>query len=120
MLWSSLVASQDVSGIAFIGYLLVYMLVYQLDELAIFLVSVFTLRKSKLEEKHGRILKLLGGMLMLTLAIVMLIDPTIMNNVVNTLWIFGAALGSAALVLLVHRVILPRFNIRFGTETKPE
>jgi drug/metabolite transporter superfamily protein YnfA len=55
---------------------LVYILVYLLDEAGIFLVAVFTLRSTKLEEKHGRVLKLIGGVLMLTLALVMLIDPT--------------------------------------------
>ena len=118
MLWSNLLAAQDITGLAFLGFLLVYMIVYQLDELGIFLVSVFTLRKTKLEEKHGRILKLMGGMLMLTLAFVMLIDPTIMNDIASSLWVFAVAFGLTAVVLLVHRVILPKFNIHFGTEKK--
>ncbi len=45
------------------------MFIYQLDEMAIFGTVVVTLKASKLEEKHGRILKLIGGTLMLTLAI---------------------------------------------------
>jgi len=116
VLWTNLLAAQNVSGLAFVGFLLVYMLIYQIDELGIFLVSVFTLRKSKLEEKHGRILKLLGGMLMLTLAVVMLVDPTLMNNVNSALLVFGIAFAVAGLVLLVHRVILPKFNIKIGSE----
>ncbi len=116
VLWTNLLAAQNVSGLAFVGFLLVYMLIYQIDELGIFLVSVFTLRKSKLEEKHGRILKLLGGMLMLTLAVVMLVDPTLMNNVNSALLVFGIAFAVAGVVLLVHRVILPKFNIKIGSE----
>jgi glutaredoxin len=116
MIWTNLLAVQEVTGFAFVGLLLVYMLVYQLDELGIFLVSVFTLRKTKMEEKYGRILKLLGGMLMLSLAVVMLVDPTMMNNVGSSLWVFGGAFGLTALVLLLHRVILPKFNIRLGSE----
>jgi hypothetical protein len=111
ILWTNLLISQEVTGWVFIGFLFVYMLVYQIDELGIFLVSVFTLRKTKLEEKHGRILKLLGGMLMLCLAVVMLIDPQLMNNVINALVIFGIAFGLTAVILLIHRVILPKLNI---------
>jgi len=111
ILWTNLLISQEVSGLVFIGFLLVYMLIYQIDELGIFLVSVFTLRKTKLEEKHGRILKLLGGMLMLSLAVVMLIDPQLMNNVINALVIFGIAFGLTAVILLIHRVILPKLSI---------
>ena len=32
----------------------------------------------------------------------------------------GVAFGAALLVLLVHRVILPRFGIYIGTELQPE
>lgn len=111
VLWTNLLTSQQVGGWAFLGLLLVYILVYQMDELGIFFVSVFTLRKTKLEEKHGRMLKLLGGMLMLALAFVMLIDPTIMNKMSNSLWVFGSAFGMTALVILFHRVIFPKLNI---------
>jgi len=111
VLWTNLLNSQNVTGLAFVALLFVYMLVYQIDELGIFLVSVLTLRKTKLEEKHGRALKLMGGMLMLALALVMLIDPTLMNHIGSSLLVFGAAFGIAGLVLLVHRVILPKFNI---------
>jgi glutaredoxin len=116
VLWTNLLNSQNVTGAAFLGLLLVYMFIYQIDELGIFLVSVFTLRKTRLEEKHGRLLKLLGGSLMLALALVMLIDPTIMNDVGTSLWVFAAAIGFAALVLLVHRVILPKFNVVIGSK----
>ncbi|MBW6467508.1 MAG: glutaredoxin [Brevefilum sp.] len=116
MIWTNLLAVQEVSGLAFLGLLLVYLLVYQVDEMGIFLVAMFTLRKSKMEEKYGRILKLLGGTLMLSLAVVMLVDPSLMNNIGSSLWVFGAAFVVTALVLLLHRVILPKFNIRLGSE----
>jgi len=112
MIWTNLLATYEVSGLAFLGFLLVYMLVYQLDEMGIFLTAVFTLRKSKMEEKYGRMLKLLGGMLMLSLAVVMLADPTLMNNLGRSLWVFGFAFGVTAIVLLVHQVIVPKFSRR--------
>ena len=112
VIWTNLLATHKVGGLAFLAFLLVYMLVYQLDELAIFFTAVFTLRKSKMEEKYGRILKLLGGMLMLALAVVMLIDPTLMNNIGSSLLVFGAAFGATGLILLVHRIIIPQVNRR--------
>ena len=116
VIWSNLLASQHVNALTFVLLLLVYMLVYLLDEMAIFLVAVFTLRSTKLEEKHGRVLKLIGGVLMLTLSGVMLVDPTLMNDITTTLIIFGIALILTALILLVHRVILPKFIIFIGSE----
>ncbi len=116
VLWTNLLASQGVTVLAFIVLLALYMLIYQIDELAIFLAAVFSLRASKLEEKHGRLLKLIGGMLMLTLATVMLINPNLMSRVGTALLIVLIAFGATALILLVHRTILPRFGVYMGTE----
>lgn len=116
VLWTNLLVTQKVAAGTFIALLALYMLIYQLDELGIFLAAVFSLRASKLEEKHGRILKLIGGMLMLTLAVVMLINPNLMNSLSSSLIIFGVAFGASLLVLSVHRAILPRLGIRIGTE----
>jgi len=118
VLWTNLLAAQGVDGGTFSLLLLLYMVIYQVDELAIFLVAVFTLRSNKLEEKHGRVLKLVGGTLMLALAGVMLVDPGLMSSVSSSLWIFAAAFGAAGLILLVHRRILPAFGIRIGTEER--
>lgn len=116
VVWSNLLNSLNVSPSTFGWLLLVYMLVYQIDEIVIFLVVVFTLRASKFEEKQGRVLKLFGGTLMLSLSAVMLINPDVMNNLSSSLLVFGVAIMLSLLVLLVHRVILPRFGINIGTE----
>lgn len=116
VLWTNLVAAQEVTTITFIVLLLLYMLIYQLDEIGIFLVATFTLKSTKLEEKHGRILKLIGGVLMLTLAVVMLVNPSLMSDVGKSLVVFAIAFGVTILVLLLHRVVLPRLGIYIGTE----
>jgi hypothetical protein len=92
--------------------------IYQLDELGIFLVAVFSLKASRLEEKQGRILKLIGGVLMLTLAVVMIANPTAMNNLASSLVIFGVAFAITLLILLFHRKILPAFGIWIGSEAR--
>lgn len=119
VLWTNLVAAQQVTTLTFVGLLVLYMLIYQLDELVIFASAVYTLRASRLEEKHGRILKLIGGVLMLTLAAVMVINPALMNNLSSSLLIFGIAFAVAGLVLLLHRRILPSFGIWIGSEKHP-
>ena len=119
VIWTNLLITQQATAVTFVLLLLLYMVIYQIDELVIFLVAVFTLKASKLEEKHGRILKLIGGILMLMLAIVMLIHPAWMNQVSSSLIVFGLAFGATGFVLLVHRKLLPHFGIRIGTELSP-
>lgn len=116
VLWSNLLVSQKVPALTFVALLLVYLLIYQLDELGIFLAAVFSMRASKLEEKHGRILKLIGGVLMLALALVMLINPNVMNQLSSSMIVFGAAFAGTLFILLLHRVILPAFGIYIGSE----
>lgn len=116
VLWTNMLTANQVGKLEFSLLLVVYMFIYQLDELVIFLAAVFTLKATRMQEKYGRILKLLGGVLMLTLAVVMIINPALMNTLANSLIIFGAAFVGAILILLLHRRILPHFGIRIGTE----
>ena len=116
VLWTNLVSAQQVTTITFVMLLVLYMIIYQLDELGIFLVATFTLKSSRLEERHGRILKLIGGVLMLTLAIVMLVNPELMSDIGKSLVVFAIAFGVTLLILLVHRVILPKMGVHVGTE----
>lgn len=116
VMWTNLLNAQNVTNLTFVLLLILYMLIYQLDELGLFLVAVFSLKANKVEEKHGRILKLIGGVLMLSLAVVMLVKPSIMSNLNESLLVFGIAFGATLLILLVHRVILPRMGVRIGSE----
>lgn len=116
VLWTNMIASQNVSTGEFVLLLMLYMFIYQVDELVIFFLAVFTLKGSRMEEKHGRILKLIGGTLMLTLAGVMIFNPNLLNDLNSALIIFAVAFGLAGLILLVHRKILPSFGILIGTE----
>jgi hypothetical protein len=70
-------------------------------------VAVFTMRSLKMQERHGRLLKLVAGTMMIALAITVLLAPAAMANPVVAVLIFGAALGAAALVHLVTRAVRP-------------
>jgi uncharacterized membrane protein HdeD (DUF308 family) len=116
MVWTGIVASKGVSTGYFWGLLALYLAIYLLDELIVFGSVVVTMRRSRLEEKHGRILKLIGGMIMLALALTLLVSPETMHSLGGTLAVFGGAAGVTVLVLWLHRRVLPRFGIVIGTE----
>ena len=119
VVWTNLVAAHNVAPFTFVLLLLLLMLIYQIDELAIFGAAVLTLKASRPEEKHGRILKLVGGTLMLTLAGVMLINPALMSNLGSSLLIFAGAVAAAFLILVIHRRLLPSLGIYIGSELTP-
>jgi hypothetical protein len=105
VLWTQLLAQHGASGWQFAGLLLLYMLIYQADELLIFGIAVWTMRAMRVEERHGRVLKLASGMLMLALGLVMLIAPDAMDHLSGALGVFGAAALATVLVLVLQRLL---------------
>ncbi len=114
VIWTNILTSLNIKGLAFILLLVLYMIIYQLDEMIIFFSSIITLKTSRIEEKHGRILKLISGVLMFTLAVVMLVKPELMNSLGSSLAIFGSAIIATLAVVVIHQIILPKAGIRIG------
>ena len=57
---------------------------------------------------------------MVSLSLVMLIDPTLMNNLSSSLLVFGVAILITAIIYLVTDKILPRYGIRIGHTRKSD
>ncbi|TVS05105.1 MAG: thioredoxin [Cyanobium sp. PLM2.Bin73] len=104
VVWSAILAERQVGGAAFAGLLAVYVLIYLGIELVIFAVAITTLSLGRMGERQGRALKLLGGVVMVALAGALALRPELMDDLGGTLWLFGSALGLAALVLVAERL----------------
>jgi hypothetical protein len=103
-MWGNLLASRGVDGPQAAGLFGLYMLVFLLDELAVFFVAVATMRAAKLQANEGRLLKLAGGVVMVTLAGVMILAPDLLESVTGT---FGVFAGAALAVLVLWYVVRP-------------
>jgi cytochrome c biogenesis protein CcdA/glutaredoxin len=105
LLWTTMLAEQDVAPLQALGLFAAYMLVFLLDELVVFVLAVVTLRATKVQERHGRALKLVAGSVLICLAVTMLLAPTALSTLLGTLLVFGAALAIAgvAYALTMHR-----------------
>jgi cytochrome c biogenesis protein CcdA len=101
VVWSGLLTDAGVGGTEFAGLLSVYLGIYLLDEIVLFAAVVVTLRIARFQERHGQLLKLVGGMVMLALGIVMLVSPALMNTIGGTVAVFLAAAAATAVVHLV-------------------
>jgi glutaredoxin len=106
VLWTQLLAQHGAGGLQFAALLLLYMLIYQADELAIFAVAVWTMRALRLEERHGRLLKLASGMLMGVLAVTLLVAPDALDALGSALAVFGVAVLGTAAVLVGERLLV--------------
>lgn len=114
LLWTNLLSSRGVETAAAAGLFGLYMAVFLLDELVVFGVAVAAMRITKLEERHGRVLKLISGMLMVVLAAVLVVAPDLMNDIEGALVTLAVAGGATVAVLVIdrvardHRTVSPR------------
>ncbi|MFW5926434.1 MAG: hypothetical protein ACOCSR_00135, partial [Wenzhouxiangella sp.] len=116
VVWSGLVSGQEIEWPYFAFLLSLYIAIYLAIEMVVLVVALVTLRVDRFEERHGRILKLIGGVIMLALALVLVTVPELMQDATGAIGVFALALAVAVLVMIVHRHFLPRFGIRIGDE----
>lgn len=98
IIWVNLLAEHQVNGVQYLLLLGLYLFIYMFDELIIFFMIVITMRSIKLTAQQGRLLKLLSGLFMLVLAVIMLIKPELMNNLLFVLLIFAAVISITFLI----------------------
>lgn len=110
VIWSGIVSAHDASTATFFGLLVAYLVIYLLDELVIFFIAVAKLRIEKFQEGQARALKLIGGVVMIALAIVLVADPDIMSQAGPAIGVFVIAFAVSGLIIVVHRKLLPRLS----------
>jgi glutaredoxin len=60
---------------SYYGYVLLYNVMYVLDDIIVLVVGVITLSQRRLQQKEGRLLKLLSGVVMLGLGVYLILSP---------------------------------------------
>lgn len=73
--YTHILAARDLPWWSYYGYLGLYNLAYIMDDAVMVTIAVVTLQRHKLQERAGRWLKLVSGLLMLTLGSVLLAKP---------------------------------------------
>lgn len=94
MVFTRLLTLHETGSAARYGYLALYNLIYVLPLVAIVVVFARTLGARKLDERQGRLLKLLSGLMMLELGILLLVAPERTSDVTLTLAMIAVALGA--------------------------
>ena len=114
VIWTGLMTANEIQGAEFFGLLLVYLLVYLGIELVIFIVAVVNMKIGRFSEVQGRRLKLVGGVIMIALALVLIIAPEWMSQVGAALGVFAFAFVFSGLIVVLHQFILPKWGIYIG------
>jgi len=73
-LYTRILTMQQLDGASYYGYLLLYNLAYMLDDAVVLGIGIITLSQRRLQEKEGRWLKLISGLVMVGLGLYLLIS----------------------------------------------
>jgi hypothetical protein len=71
-LYTRILTLRQLDSLSYYGYLLLYNVAYMFDDVVILAVGVITLSQQRLQEKEGRRLKLISGLVMVSLGVYLL------------------------------------------------
>ena len=108
MVYTRILTLSDLSSLQYYAYLLLYNIVYVIPLLVIVLLFVITMGARKLQEGEGRGLKLLSGSMMLSLGVVLLLAPNLLQNLTATMLLLLAAVTLAAVIAYLQKLIPKR------------
>ncbi len=78
-IYTRILTLNNLSSFAYYGYLVLYNLVYVIPLAVVVGIFGYTRSAHKFTEKQGRILKLVGGLLMLALGLILLLKPALLS-----------------------------------------
>ena len=105
MVYTRLLTLNNLGAAEYYLYLLLYNVVYILPLLLIMTLFVVTMGQRKLQEHEGRVLKLLSGLMMLSLGALLVFAPAALDK----LWVaVGVLLGSVAGTWVIARFVPQR------------
>jgi len=100
MIYTRMLTLQHLSTLQYYSYLALYNVVYIIPLAIIVGIFTVTLGSRKLTERQGRILKLASGLMMLGLGLVLLINPSLLNNPLASAALLGGTLAVAGMIIL--------------------
>jgi glutaredoxin len=73
-LFTRILTLRQLEGTSYYGYLLLYNAAYMLDDVIVLTIGAITLSSRRLQEKEGRMLKLISGLAMVLLGLYLIVD----------------------------------------------
>jgi len=105
MVFTRILTLHNLPTFQYYFYLLLYCLIYVVPLIAIVIIFAMTLGAKKLTEWQGQVLKLISGMMMLCLGLVLIINPSLMNNIFTSIAILATALAIAGIIIFITKKV---------------
>ncbi len=77
-IYTHMLSLSDLSTLQYYSYLLLYVFVFMIDDLAIFFIAMITLHATGIRTKYKRVSSLVGGILILLIGILLIFKPEVL------------------------------------------
>lgn len=75
IVFSEIMAINNIDQVASIGYTLLYILFYMIDDIAVFTISMITLEATGITNKYNKLCTLISGLIMTIMGILLIVKP---------------------------------------------
>ena len=75
VVFTQILALNDLNSIEHFGYVLIYILFYLIDDLVVFVIAMVTMKLTGITNKYNKYSHLIGGIIMLVIGLLMIIKP---------------------------------------------
>jgi len=75
LVFSELLAINNIKGIASLMYVLLYILFFLIDDIVVFSIAMFTMEATGISTKYNKYSHLIGGIIMLIIGILLIVKP---------------------------------------------
>ncbi len=73
--YTKILSMNELNTVQYYLYLLIYIVVFMLDDLAVFIITMITMKRVALNTKYARYSHLIGGIVMLIIGLLMFFKP---------------------------------------------
>ncbi len=78
VIYTNILTLNNLPAFSYYSYLLLYIIIYMIDDMLVFTIAVITLSSKKLTEKQGRWMKFIAGFMMLVLGLLLIFKPQLL------------------------------------------
>lgn len=75
IVFTQVLTLNELNPISYVGYLLLYVIFFLLDDLVVFFIAMKTYHLTGLSTRYARVTQMIGGIIMIALGILMLVKP---------------------------------------------
>ena len=107
MVYTRVLTLHKLSSFQYYQYLVLYNIVYVVPLAVIVAIITVTLGVRKLTEWQGRQLKLVSGLMMLSLGTVLIVNPALLNNALASVVMLAGVLAASAVIIIAMKMMRP-------------